>query len=55
MAYRALYRVFRPQTFGDLVGQEHITQTLQNALKEQRFSMLIYSLVQEVQGQPVGC
>jgi len=38
MAYRALYRVFRPQTFGDLVGQEHITRTLQNALNEQRFS-----------------
>lgn len=38
MAYRALYRVFRPQTFHDVVGQEHITKTLQNALKEQRFS-----------------
>lgn len=38
MAYRALYRVFRPQTFGDLVGQEHITRTLQNALREQRIS-----------------
>lgn len=38
MAYRALYRVFRPQTFQDVVGQEHITRTLQNALREQRFS-----------------
>jgi DNA polymerase III subunit gamma/tau len=38
MAYRALYRVFRPQTFQDVVGQEHITRTLQNALKENRFS-----------------
>jgi DNA polymerase-3 subunit gamma/tau len=38
MAYRALYRVYRPQTFHDVVGQEHITRTLQNALKEQRFS-----------------
>jgi DNA polymerase III subunit gamma/tau len=38
MAYRALYRVWRPQTFGDIVGQEHITRTLQNAVKEQRFS-----------------
>ena len=38
MAYRALYRVFRPQTFHDVVGQEHITRTLQNALREQRFS-----------------
>ncbi|HJV45222.1 MAG TPA: DNA polymerase III subunit gamma/tau [Bacillota bacterium] len=38
MAYRALYRVFRPQTFEDVVGQEHVTRTLQNALKENRFS-----------------
>ncbi|WCN37817.1 DNA polymerase III subunit gamma/tau [Aneurinibacillus uraniidurans] len=38
MTYRALYRVWRPQTFHDIVGQEHITRTLQNAIKEQRFS-----------------
>lgn len=38
MAYRALYRIWRPQTFADIVGQEHITRTLQNALREQRFS-----------------
>lgn len=38
MAYRALYRIWRPQTFNDIVGQEHVTRTLQNALKEQRFS-----------------
>ncbi|AMA71395.1 MULTISPECIES: DNA polymerase III subunit gamma/tau [Aneurinibacillus] len=38
MAYQALYRIWRPQTFADIVGQEHVTRTLQNALKEQRFS-----------------
>ncbi|WP_435873795.1 DNA polymerase III subunit gamma/tau [Polycladomyces subterraneus] len=38
MSYRALYRVWRPQTFRDLVGQEHITRTLQNALAEGSFS-----------------
>ncbi|MCI1694096.1 DNA polymerase III subunit gamma/tau [Aneurinibacillus aneurinilyticus] len=38
MAYRALYRIWRPQSFADIVGQEHVTRTLQNALKEQRFS-----------------
>jgi DNA polymerase III subunit gamma/tau len=38
MAYRALYRVWRPQKFGDIVGQEHVTRTLQNAIREQRFS-----------------
>jgi DNA polymerase III subunit gamma/tau len=38
MAYQALYRVFRPQSFQDVVGQEHITQTLQNALLQEKFS-----------------
>ncbi|MCS0543722.1 hypothetical protein NXY55_27495, partial [Aeromonas veronii] len=38
MAYQALYRVFRPQTFQDVVGQEHITQTLKNALLQEKFS-----------------
>ncbi|KXG44809.1 DNA polymerase III subunit gamma/tau [Tepidibacillus decaturensis] len=38
MAYLALYRAWRPQTFEDVIGQEHITQTLQNALRENRFS-----------------
>jgi DNA polymerase-3 subunit gamma/tau len=32
MSYKALYRVFRPQKFEDVVGQEHITRTLQNAV-----------------------
>ena len=38
MTYRALYRVWRSQSFADLVGQEHVTRTLKNALKEKRFS-----------------
>ncbi|MEX2104547.1 MAG: DNA polymerase III subunit gamma/tau, partial [Bacilli bacterium] len=38
MSYKALYRVWRPQLFQDLIGQQHVTQTLQNALREQRFS-----------------
>lgn len=33
MEYQALYRAFRPQSFGDVVGQKHITQTLRNAIK----------------------
>ena len=32
MAYQALYRKYRPQTFSDIVGQDHITQTLKNEL-----------------------
>ncbi|WP_407891878.1 DNA polymerase III subunit gamma/tau [Lacticaseibacillus sp. N501-2] len=32
MSYQALYRVWRPQTFGDVIGQNAVTQTLKNAL-----------------------
>ena len=32
MAYTALYRKFRPTTFADVVGQEHITKTLRNQI-----------------------
>ncbi|TCP60642.1 DNA polymerase III subunit gamma/tau [Baia soyae] len=38
MSYRALYRVWRSQRFEDLVGQEHVTRTLQNAIMEQQLS-----------------
>lgn len=33
MAYQALYRKFRPKTFDDVMGQEHITTTLKNQIK----------------------
>lgn len=32
MGYTALYRKFRPTTFGEMVGQEHITRTLKNQI-----------------------
>ncbi len=32
LEYQALYRAFRPQSFKDVVGQKHITQTLKNAI-----------------------
>lgn len=38
MGYRALYRKYRPQRFADIVGQQHITQTLQNAITSGRVS-----------------
>jgi DNA polymerase-3 subunit gamma/tau len=38
LAYQALYRVWRPQAFIDVVGQEHVTKTLQNALLQQKIS-----------------
>ena len=34
MAYQALYRKYRPKTFSEVVGQEHITETLKNELSE---------------------
>ncbi|GLB62039.1 DNA polymerase III subunit gamma/tau [Cytobacillus sp. NCCP-133] len=38
MSYQALYRVWRPQQFIDVVGQEHVTKTLQNALLQEKIS-----------------
>ena len=34
MSYQALYRVWRPQTFDELVGQTMIANTLKNAVKD---------------------
>ena len=36
MAYQALYRVYRPRTFDDMIGQEVITQTLKNAIETEQ-------------------
>ncbi len=36
MAAQALYRRWRPQTFDDVIGQDHVTQTLRNALATNR-------------------
>lgn len=33
---QALYRKWRPQTFADVIGQEHITRTLQNSVAADR-------------------
>lgn len=38
MSYQALYRVWRPQRFDEIVGQSIITQTLKNSLITQRIS-----------------
>lgn len=32
MAYQAIYRKWRPAVFEDIVGQNHITQTLRNQI-----------------------
>jgi DNA polymerase-3 subunit gamma/tau len=38
MAYQVLARKYRPQRFADVVGQEHVTVTLMNALTQQRIA-----------------
>lgn len=38
MSYKALYRSYRPQTFEEVAGQEHVVTTLKNAIKENRIS-----------------
>jgi DNA polymerase III subunit gamma/tau len=36
--YRALTRTYRPQSFDDIVSQEHVSSTLKNAIKQNRIS-----------------
>lgn len=38
MSYKALYRTYRPMTFDEVAGQQHIVKTLQNALKENKIA-----------------
>lgn len=38
MAYKTLYRVYRPQKFEDVAGQEHIITTLKHAVEENKIS-----------------
>ena len=38
MAYQVIARKYRPQRFGDVVGQEHVTQTLTHAIEQKRIA-----------------
>lgn len=38
MSYLSFYRKYRPQTFEDVVGQEHIVRTIRNAIELDRVS-----------------
>jgi DNA polymerase-3 subunit gamma/tau len=38
MSYQVTARKWRPQTFAELVGQEHVARTLQNALRQRRIA-----------------
>ena len=35
-SYKVIARTYRPQTFADIVGQEHVTRTLANAIRSNR-------------------
>jgi len=38
MAYQVIARKYRPQRFADVIGQEHVTQTLANAIEQKRIA-----------------
>ncbi len=38
MAYQVLARKYRPQRFSDVIGQDHVTRTLLNALAQNRIA-----------------
>jgi len=38
MSYKALYRTYRPETFDDVIGQEHIVTTLKNIIKNNKIA-----------------
>ncbi len=38
MSYQVIARKYRPQRFSDVVGQEHVTQTLANAIQQNRIA-----------------
>ncbi|MFA5481713.1 MAG: DNA polymerase III subunit gamma/tau, partial [Bacilli bacterium] len=38
MAYKALYRTYRPRTFSEVAGQKHIVRTIENALKNNKIA-----------------
>jgi DNA polymerase-3 subunit gamma/tau len=38
MSYQVLARKYRPQKFSDVIGQEHVTRTLKNAIEQERIA-----------------
>ena len=38
MAYKALYRTYRPSTFDEVAGQQHIVRTIKNALRTRKIA-----------------
>ena len=52
MAYQALYRKWRPTVFEDVVGQEHITRTLQNQIETGKVSHAYLSAARAARAKP---
>jgi hypothetical protein len=44
MSHQAIYRRFRPKTFDDVLGQEHVTRTLKNQIMTNNFPSLFVIL-----------
>ena len=44
MSYTALYRKFRPDTFEDVKGQDHIVTTLKNQIRAEPYRSRIFVL-----------
>src|ERR1700685_828049 len=38
MSYQVLARKYRPQKFSEVIGQEHVTHTLKNAIQQARIA-----------------
>jgi DNA polymerase-3 subunit gamma/tau len=38
MSYQVIARKYRPQRFSDVVGQDHVTQTLSHAIEQKRIA-----------------
>jgi DNA polymerase-3 subunit gamma/tau len=38
MSYQVLARKYRPQRFSEVIGQDHVTRTLKNAIEQQRIA-----------------
>ena len=53
MSYTALYRKFRPDTFEDVKGQDHIVTTLKNQIRADRIGNR-WTAVHVTSARPVG-
>lgn len=49
MSYTALYRKFRPDTFEDVKGQDHIVTTLKNQIRGRTVSVTHFCSVEPVE------